>query len=287
MLRSPIRYIGGKGNMVNKLLKFIPNHKIYVEVFGGGASLLFAKKPSKVEVYNDIDGDLVNFFRVLRDKEKFEEFYRKVCLTPYSREEFYFCRDTYKECKDEVERAYRWFVMAKQSFCGDIGKNPSWGYVITTSSRNIAKIVLNWLSTIEMLPEIHQRLMIVQIENDDFRKIIPRYDTEETFFYLDPPYVPETRKGGGYKYEMSLEDHKELVDILLKIKGKALLSGYKHDVYRPLEENGWIRIEINTACYAVGRTRFTKILGKNSAKLKQPRTECLWLNYGKKCLFGF
>lgn len=80
MLRSPIIYFGGKGNLVKKLLKFIPRHYTYVEVFGGGASLLFAKEPSKVEVYNDIDGEVVNLFRVLRDKEKFEEFYRKVCL---------------------------------------------------------------------------------------------------------------------------------------------------------------------------------------------------------------
>ena len=93
-LRSPVRWYGGKGNMVKKLLKLIPEHKIYVEVFGGGASLLFAKEPSPIEIYNDIDEGLVNFFRVLRDPEKFGKFYAKAVLTPYSRAEFYYCRDT-------------------------------------------------------------------------------------------------------------------------------------------------------------------------------------------------
>lgn len=107
--------------MVAKLLPLIPPHKIYVEVFGGGASLLFAKEPSPVEVYNDLDSGLVNFFRVLRDPGKFEKFYRKVCFTPYSREEYCFCRDTWGECKDDVERAYRWFVVARMSFSGKFG----------------------------------------------------------------------------------------------------------------------------------------------------------------------
>ena len=115
-LRSPIWYVGGKGMMVQKLLHYIPPHRTYVEVFGGGASLLFAKEPSPVEVYNDIDSGVVNFFRVLRDKEKFKKFYEKVVLTPYSREEHYYCRNTWRDCADDIERAYRWFVMVRQGF---------------------------------------------------------------------------------------------------------------------------------------------------------------------------
>jgi len=275
-LRSPITWFGGKGRMISKLLKLMPEHRVYVEVFGGGASLLFAKAPSKVEVYNDIDSDLVNFFRVLRDKDKFQEFYEKVCLTPYSREEYNYCRSTWKDCEDEVERAYRWFVVARMSFSGDFGR--SWSFKVTHSRRGMASSCSAWLSMIDKLPDIHERIMRVQIEHKDFRDLIPIYDTEETFFYLDPPYIPETRKGGGYKYEMTSRDHEDLVDLLLNAKSKIMLSGYVNSIYKRLEDAGWIRHDFETACYAIGRTRYTKILGDGSASEKCRRVESVWLS---------
>ena len=276
-LRSPIWWFGGKGNMIGKLLKLIPPHKIYVEVFGGGGSLLFAKKPSPVEVYNDIDSGLVNFFRVLRDPEKFERFHKLVSLTPYSREEYYFCRDTWKDCEDEIERAYKWFVVARMSFSGDFGEG-GWSYTISATSKNMASACSRWLSVIEDLPQIHQRIMRVQIDHKDFKGVFPTYDTPETLFYCDPPYVLNTRKGVRYQYEMSLKDHEDLVKILLGLKGMVLLSGYKHPVYDPLERAGWKRIDYETACHAAGRTRLTGILGEGSAREKQPRTESVWIS---------
>jgi DNA adenine methylase len=276
LLRSPINWFGGKGNMVSKLLKFIPSHRIYVEVFGGGASLLFAKKPSPVEVYNDIDSGLVNFFRVLRDKDKFQRFYEKVYLTPYSREEFYYCKATWEDCEDEVERAYRWFVVARMSFSGKFGH--SWSFNVTASGRGMAKKCSTWLGVIEELPLFHERFMTVQIEHKDFRDLIKTYDTKDTFFYLDPPYVPETRKDGKYKHEMTEKDHEDLVEILLTIKGKAMLSGYINRIYKRLEDEGWIRHDFETACHAVGRTRQTGILGNSKAIEKHKRIESIWLS---------
>ncbi len=275
-LRSPIIWFGGKGNMVDKILPLLPPHKIYVEPFGGGASILLAKPPSEIEVYNDLNSDLVNFFRVLRDKDKFEQFYQKVCLTPYSREEYNYCKNTWENVDDEIERAYRWFVVARMSFSGNFGA--SWKYNVTSSSKKMSKTVADWLSIIDMLPEICERLMQVQIENNDFRKILQTYDTPETLFYMDPPYVPETRKSGEYKHEMTLEDHEELVNILLNLKGMVVLSGYNHECYKPLEDNGWIKHEYKTACSAAGRTRQTGILGKGAATKMQPRTEVIWRN---------
>ncbi len=276
-LRSPIRYFGGKGNMVNRLLKYIPPHKIYVEVFGGAGALLFAKEPAGNEIYNDIDGDLVNLFKVLKDEKQFEKFYKLVSLTPYSREEYYYCYEHYKQEEDNVKRAYMFFVVLRQGFVGYISK--SWGYSINPIHHNMGAVVSRYLSIIEMLPEIHQRIMRVQVENDDFRKIIPRYDTPNTFFYLDPPYIPHTRKHGKYQYEMSYEDHIDLINLILGVKGKVMLSGYPNDLYKKLEDNGWLKVEFKTACYAAGRTRFTRILGKGSAITKQPRTEAIWMNY--------
>ena len=263
--------------MVKKLLPLIPQHKIYVEVFGGGASILFAKEPSPVEVYNDLNSDLVNFFRVLRDPQKFAEFHRLVSLTPYSREEYNFCRKTWESSEDDVERAYRWFVVARMSFGGIFGNG--WGYAVTASSRGMSKITSAWLSAIDMLPEIHERMMRVQIDNDDFRIIIPRYDTPDTCFYMDPPYVPETRKSQDvYKYEMTLQDHQDLVAMLLDVKGAVILSGYRHDTHTPLELAGWTRHDFPTACSAAAKTRYTGIQGKGAALEMVPRIESVWLN---------
>ncbi len=276
MMRSPIWWFGGKGNMVTKLLPLLPPHKIYVEPFGGGASLLFAKAPSPVEVYNDIDSGLVNFFRVIRDPEKFDKFYRLVCLTPYSREEYNYCRSTWEECDDEIEQAYRWYVVARMSFGGRF--NSGWGFVVTQSSKNMAGPCNSWLTTIDGLPQIHKRIMRVEIEHSDFRKIFSTYDTTNTLFYCDPPYVHDTRSGIRYKHDMTDKDHEELVKILLNIKGMAILSGYNHPIYEPLGKTGWQRHDFKTVCSAAGRTKSTKILGEGAAKKMQPRTESVWVS---------
>ena len=263
--------------MVSTLLPLIPKHRIYVEAFGGAGALLFAKPRSAVEVYNDIDSGLVNLYRVLRDPESFQQLYKKAVLTPYSREEFYTMRETWSQTEDPVERAYRYYVVARMSFAGIFGN--SWALWVAQSSRGISGATRSYLSALERLPEIHQRLSVVQIEHLDFRRIFQIYDSPETFFYLDPPYVPETRRAGEYAHEMSLEDHRELVGILLKIQGRALLSGYQHEVYGPLEEAGWARVDMITNCSVVGRTRATGLQGRGSLIHKQRRTESLWFNY--------
>jgi DNA adenine methylase len=137
---------------------------------------------------------------------------------------------------------------------------------------------------IEELPAMHERIMRVQIEHRDFRELIPLYDTKDTLFYLDPPYIHATRSGGGYNYECSDKDHEDLVEILLNIKGKAMLSGYIHNIYTKLENAGWVRHDFNTACYAVGRTRQTGILGDGSAREKCKRVESVWMS--PNCFLG-
>ncbi len=275
-MRSPIPWFGGKGNMVKKLLPLITKHHTYVEVFGGGASLLFAKPPSPVEVYNDLDGGLVNLFRVLRDPDQFEQLHFLASMTPYAREEYNFCRETWQECNDPVTRAYRFFVVARMSFSGAFAQ--SFSSVITASNRGMAGTVSKWLSTIDGLPEVHARLMRVQIERQDFRTIIERYDSPATLFYCDPPYISTTRKGGKYNHEMSEQDHENLVGSLLKIQGKAIVSGYAHPIYNPFTENGWRRKDFATACYAVGRTKATRVQGEGAALSKHSRIETVWIS---------
>lgn len=274
-MKSAFVWFGGKANFAPKLLPLLPAHHTYVEPFGGAASLLFAKPPSPIEVYNDLDGGLVNFWRVMRTPALFEEFQRVVALTPFSREEFEQAAAEWATADDPIEKARLWYVAAQQSFSGEHGH--SWSYCRTESRGGMSRSVLRWLATVERLPEIYTRWMQVQVENDPFQAIIPRYDTPETLFYCDPPYVTETRRSGKYNQEMTDEDHAALVGALLAIKGKALLSGYLHPVYEPLEQNGWRRIDFPVTSSAAGRTRNTGLLGAGAAK-DQKRVECVWLS---------
>lgn len=265
-LRSPIVWFGGKGGMLAKLLPLIPSHTTYVEPFGGGASLLLAHEPSAVEVYNDLNRGLVNFFRVLRDPDRFGEFQRLAQLTPYAREEFDLCRKSWSEAADPVERAHRWFLVARMSFAGSFGNG--WSFAVTKSSRGMAARVSAWLSVVEMLPALSERLLRVQVEQKDALDVIATYDSEGTFFYLDPPYVHSTRRSGGYEHELDDEQHRRLVRLLLSVKGKVLLSGYASAIYSELEENGWRRKDWKVVCHTGG-----------DRKSKQQRVESVWFNY--------
>lgn len=260
--------------MIPKILPLIPKHQSYVEVFGGGAGLLFAKHPSPVETYNDLDSRLVNFFRVLRQRP--EEFYQKASFLPYSREEFYHCRDTYEETEDELEKALKFFVVARMSFGGFFGR--AWGFDSSLSRNGMAKECSRFMKAVELTKSFSERLRCVQIEHYDFRKVLDLYDTPETFFYLDPPYVESTRRDGGYKHEMTDQDHKDLVDLLLSIRGKAILSGYGNDIYLPLESAGWGKETFSVTCRAVAKTRATGIKGEGVLKNTQKRVECLWIS---------
>ena len=281
-LRSPIAWFGGKGILAPKIVSLFPSHDCYVEPFCGGASCLFAKSPSPVEVINDLDSDIVNFFRVLRDSRKFGQFYKLASLTPYSRQEFLRYRAEWRsrwpDC-DDVERAYRWFVVARMSFAGELGRG--WGFSVGTSRRGMANGVAQWLSSIDMLPTIAERVKRVQIEHGDWGSILERYDSPDTLFYADPPFVLGTRRSGGYVHEMDDADHAALVDGLQRARGKVLLSGYRNETYARLESMGWDRVDMRTVCYAAGRTRRAGLQGRGSlAKhgLKHVRTESLWIS---------
>lgn len=271
-MRSPLIWFGGKGIFAAKIIPLIPPHVTYVEVFGGGASLLFAKSISQVEVYNDLDHNLVNFFRVIRDPETFKEFQRKVELTPYSREEYYYFKKTWDsvDLSDTVERAYRWYMVVRMSFSGSF--TGGWSYSVNDGRMCMSKSVSEYLGAVANLPKVHQRIRTLQVDCRDFREILKFYDAEKTLFYLDPPYVEETRRNGGYRCELTFEDHKDLVNILLKIKGMVILSGYNHSVYTPLEENGWVRKDFDTVCFA------SKSKGVDSRVEKQKRIESIWLS---------
>lgn len=276
-LRSPIRWFGGKGRLANRILPYIPPHHTWVEVFGGGASLTFAKSLAPVEVYNDLDEGLATFFGVLRDGRKFNRLHRMCLLTPYSRKWYHHCVDNWTSQRSDVMRAYMWYVVARMSFAGRFDEG--FGFDVLNDSDCTSRTVLSWIRTLSNLRKIHTRFRSTIVECEDFRVILHKYDSPETLFYCDPPYVPCTRVQHGYRRELSDDDHRELVALLRECQGMVLLSGYENDIYRPLvEDDGWNVIRLQTSCHAAGRTRFTKILGCGAAMAMQPRTEVLWMN---------
>lgn len=282
-IMSPFLYYGGKGIIAKRILRLLPEGHIYVEPYCGAASLLFHKYPSPIEVLNDIDGDIVNLFRVLQDEKTFSAFAHRITWTLYSRAEFQ--RAIEYSGDDPVERAWAYFVKVNQSMnglpCPTVG---SWGRAFVASCRmsmNTAK----WRARIALLQWWHDRLSRVQIDCRDALEVIAYWDSPDTVFYLDPPYVGDSRHDPDvYRYEADIDHHRKLVDVLLGIKGQAMLSGYDNDVYNPLVQAGWHVVRFDTVCYAVPRTRSTVYRGTRSLHEHATRTEIVWIKRKERAL---
>lgn len=256
--RAPFPWFGGKQAIAPTISRLLPEHTVYVEVFGGAASLLWAKTPSRQEVYNDLDAGLVNFFRVLRGRGS--ELQELLQLTPYSRQEYIACRDTWQEAPDELEQARRWYIAIAQGFSSTSDLHTGWSYSRDVTN-NPARAYHNM---VQALPWFISRLASVQIEHLDFAALFAVWDTPETLFYCDPPYLPETRRSKGYKHEMTPEDHKRLLETITSVQGKIVLSGYRSALYDEALAS-WERIDLPTVNWS-------------SNKLREARTECIWLS---------
>ena len=242
--RSPFPWFGGKQRMAENIIGLFPEHNVYVEVFGGGASVLLSKQPGKLDVYNDADGGLVNFFRCLRDQP--DKLVPLLELTPYAREEWERARALHDTEQDPVERARLFYVIAAGSFAGFAARDNGaagrgWG------GERLGRMHLSRAAStanrVDHIWRFVERLRLVQIDHLDWRKCLDRYDDPDCLFYLDPPYVPDTRRSGGYRHELTEDDHRELVDRVLALKGVAIISGYSHPAYEPLVAGGFTRHE--------------------------------------------
>lgn len=257
-------WYGGKYSHLGWLLPLLPQTTHYCEPFGGSAAVLLNRKPSPVETYNDIDGEVVNFFRVLREQK--DALIEAIGLTPFSREEFERAIADPVDGLSDLERARRFYIRARQVRTGlaQTASNGRWAHCRLTSRAGMAGAVSRWLGAVEALPEIAQRLLRVQIENDSATNVIRRYDSEETLFYCDPPYPHESRGDSkAYLYEMTDNDHIELAEVLHNVNGKVALSGYNCDLLDELYGN-WHVYEANS---------------KKVHSVKTERTEVLWTNY--------
>ncbi|HAX77218.1 MAG TPA: DNA methyltransferase, partial [Cyanobacteria bacterium UBA11372] len=218
-------WYGGKFSHLDWLLPLLPQTKHYCEPFGGSAAVLLNREPSPVETYNDIDGEVVNFFRVLRNQK--DALIEAIGLTPFSREEFELAISDNNQELSDLERARRFFVRARQVRTGlaQTASTGRWAHCLLTSRAGMAGAVSRWLGSVEGLGEIAQRLLRVQIEHAPAIEVIKRYDSEETLFYLDPPYPHDSRGDSkAYAYEMTDQEHIELAKILHSVKGKVALS---------------------------------------------------------------
>jgi DNA adenine methylase len=279
-LRAPVQWFGGKGLLRARILPLIPATKVYVEPYGGAGSVLFGQEPAPVEVYNDLNGDLVNLFRVLQDPRRFRAFQHRIEHTLYSREEFVTAIETLADPEAKpADRAWAFFTAQNQGFGGKGGMSAGdWGRAFVDTA-GMANTTNKWLMRLAHLPDWHRRLARVQIDNRCALGVIRYWDSRETTFYVDPPYVLATRSGrGDYAHEADDAHHRALVDTLLGIQGAAVVSGYRHPIYRPLEQAGWERTDIRTVSHAAGRVRGSGLQGIGTALAKAPRIETIWRN---------
>jgi DNA adenine methylase len=257
-------WYGGKFNHLDWLLPLLPKAHHYCEPFAGSAAVLLNRDPSPVETYNDLDGEVVNFFRVLR--EQGPELQRAIALTPFAREEFHRAITASADGVSKLERARRFYVLARQTRTGlaqsaTLGR---WANCKDTSRAGMSGVVSRWLGGVEGLSDIASRLLRVQIENRPALDIIRLYDSPGTLFYCDPPYLHGTRgDSAAYGYEMTDSGHIDLSVALHRCKGKAAISGYRNDLMDHLYK-GWRRFDAPA---------------KQAHSIKKMRFECLWMNY--------
>lgn len=245
-----VRWYGGKGQFLTNLIPLILWSQVYCEPYGGAASLLLNLRPRPVEIYNDLHGDLVNLARVLQDPEQCAQLEYRLERTLYAREEFRYALQILENPNAEnILRAWAFFVAHNQGFGGLAECDGNWGRGFL-SRRNQSEPTSRWRNRVARIPEYMKRLARVQIDSVDAIKCIQFWDRSETTFYLDPPYVHETRTSSNdYAHEMDLEAHEKLVTTLLNIKGMAILSCYAHSVYEPLVANDWHKLDFETAVH--------------------------------------
>jgi len=236
--RPALRYYGGKWKLAPWIISHFPEHQNYVEPCGGAASVLLQKPRSPLETVNDLDGNVVNFFRVLRDQP--DELIRKIRLTPWARAEYELACES---CGDSAEKARRFFVASWMSMQGGHHSKTSKTWRVTTNP--IGSVPCDYMHLHSQLEDVAHRFEGVQLDNRDARDVIQRYDNDDALLYFDPPYLPETRsQGDRYRLEVDPAFHSECAELLRLCAGYVVVSGYACPLYTELyEDHGWTRVD--------------------------------------------
>jgi DNA adenine methylase len=263
MKHPALRYHGAKFRLAPWIISHFPEHKYYVEPFGGAAGVLLNKPKCHAEVYNDLDGDIVNFFEVLRNPYLREQLIEQLVLTPYSRQEFELA---YEFTTNQVERARRTAIRASMGF-GSAGATLGKTGFRSDIKRKYNTVVDVWNRYPQTIIDVGERFSNVQIENKPALDVIKKHDGIEVLQYIDPPYVLSTRSMGGrnktYRNELSDSDHENLITTISNCNSMFVLSGYDSEIYNDLLK-GW-RKEVKNSGISSGKGTVTK-------------TECLWLS---------
>lgn len=260
--RPALRYHGGKFRLAPWLLQFFPPHTVYTEAFGGAAGVLLQKPRSHGEVYNDLDGDVVNFFRQLRDPIARAHLEVAIRETPYAREEF---EGAWLPTDDPLERARRLCIRAQMGF-GSGGATKGTTGLRVDLKRRFTTAQHDWTSYPAAIAAAGARFAGVLIENRSAVDVLQQHDGAGTLHFVDPPYVFDTRvmrKGGGYRHELTDDDHVDLLAVLTNLEGMVVLSGYASELYEAALA-GWCRFETQSR---ISASRGTVL-----------RTEVVWLN---------
>ena len=260
---------GGKFYLAKDIVTMMPKHVHYVEPFAGGLSVLFAKDPEGVsEVVNDLNRELTNFWRVLQVPQFFDQFFRIAQATPFSEAEYQWaCKQPDRVDDNPPLAAHAFFIRCRQSLAGRMQGFTALSRTRTRSGMN--EQASAWIGAVDGLPAVHARLRRVAVLNRNALDVIRGQDGPKTCFYLDPPYLHETRATAGeYAHEMTDEQHRELLRVLEQVEGSFLLSGYRSGLYDKFAAlNGWHRTDFE--------------LPNNSAggETKKRMVECVWTNF--------
>ncbi len=266
----PFGWYGGKFSHLDWLLPLLPDCHHYCEPFAGSGAVLLNRHPSPVETYNDLDGEVVNFFRVLRENK--ERLVEAIGLTPFSREEFAMACEADPDVPT-LERARRFYVRARQVRSGlaqtaSIGR---WANCKNTSRAGMSGVISRWLGAVEDLPEVAERLIRVQIENRPAVDVIRLYDSPETLFYCDPPYLHSTRGDSkAYQFEMTDAQHEQLAEVLNCTHGKVAFSNYQASLLDRL--------------FPAPKWHKTVSPERTTHTTKDKRVEVLWTNYDPRTI---
>ncbi len=261
-MKTVLKYPGAKNRIAEWICSYIPEHETYLEPFFGSGAIFFNKTPAKIETINDINHDVYNYFKVLREWP--EELIKKIELTPFSREEYHAAYAV--EDISEIEKARRFCVKCHMGFgCSNRYRN---GFRSSQQAHS-PRTSEAWNNLPETLILASIRLKQAQNENLPAEELIKRYNTKDVFIYCDPPYLPGIRKGYLYENEMSEEDHIDLLKLLQKHPGKILLSGYENELYNEFLK-GWYKVKKDA-----------------TAEHGLSRIEVLWMNYEKNQQISF
>lgn len=257
-MRTVLKYPGSKWNIARQLTGLIPQHHSYVEPFAGSLAVLLTKSPSEIETINDLDSNVTNLFSCIQDDS--EKLARLVMTTPYSRQVYEDCFDSFADESDRYHKACRFLTSCWQGH-GFRTNGYKVGWKNDVQGRERMYALWNWYRLPEWIVEIAERLRCVQIENRPALEVIERFDYDNVFMYLDPPYLLGTRAGKQYKHEMTDAEHEKLLQTILQSRAKIMISGYESEMYNDYL-SGWEKKQF-----------------RSCAEHHGTRTEVVWMNY--------